>query len=57
MRKAYRQNKDVRRLIDKKGKVMTSWIDYAVSQYNEKSEFGKKVDVNMRKSSTFCWSE
>ena len=47
--KAYRQNKDVRRLIDKKGKVMTSWIDYAVSQYNEKSEFGKKVDAKYAK--------
>ena len=35
------EDKDVRRLIDKKGKVMTPWIDYTVSQYNEKSEFGK----------------
>ena len=43
--KAYRQNKDVRSLVDKKGKLMTEWIDYAVSQYNEKGEVSKKVDT------------
>lgn len=44
--KAYKQNNDIRRLVDKKGSVMKSWVGYAVSSYNEKSEKGKKVDTS-----------
>ena len=43
--KAYRQNTGIRRLVDRKGSVMKSWVGYAVSSYNEKSEKGKKVDT------------
>ena len=32
------------RLLDRDGKVMTDWTDYAVSKLNEKGEFQQKVD-------------
>ena len=46
---AYKRNKDVRSLVGRDGKVMTEWIDYAVSAYNEKAEFGKKVNGKLYK--------
>lgn len=41
--KAYRTNKDIRKLVGKDGKILTEWQELAVSEYNEKSEFSTKV--------------
>jgi len=43
--KAYKKNTGIRRLVDRKGSVMKSWVGYAVSKYNEKAEKSKKVDT------------
>ena len=38
--------KDIRQhsIIDRSGTIMTDWVDYAVSNSNEKGEFQKKVN-------------
>ena len=40
----FRKNIKRHSIVDRDGKVMTKWVDYAVSSVNEKGEYQKKID-------------